>query len=217
MQCEEFEIQLNEALDRRSPLTAADALAHQRACSQCRERAAAYLAIARELARAPWPAAPEDLAPRVLAELQDPAIVPLARRRRRRPSLALAAAALLIAVVGGWALNRGGFFGQETRRQMAGRSDEAKSPVRAAVRKQRAQTPPQVARSSQRSRPSRQPKNTIAPALPDAESLPAAEWAQQVADGFQPVTRPTLGAAAGFLQVWGVGQKRPPSGQRPRS
>ncbi|MGH7914754.1 MAG: hypothetical protein ACREPW_08900 [Candidatus Binataceae bacterium] len=216
MQCEEFEVQLNESLDRRLPLTAADAIAHQRACSPCRERSAAYAAIARELAQLPLPTAPDNLAERVLTELRRPATVPLIRRHR--PLLALAAAAaLLVSVVGGWALNRGGFFGRASRRQVAGRSDDVEALRRASPRKQVALTRPTKISPTPSAESPREPEKTIASVFPGAETLPAAEWAQQVADGLQPVTRPTLGAATGFLQVWGVWQTRTPPAQRPRS
>ncbi|HEX5444412.1 MAG TPA: hypothetical protein VFW87_11305 [Pirellulales bacterium] len=213
MQCEEFEARLNEALDRRLPLSAAEALAHQRVCSPCRERAAAYAAIARELAQAPLPIGSEDLAERVLAELRQPGAVPFVRRRRSR---ALAAAAvLLVSLFGAWALHRVGEG--PVPRQVAGNAHRAGAehlssppkPAKRAPARELVSTAPAHAKSSS--------KNVEdAPALSDA-ALPAAEWAQQVADGFQPVTRPTLGAATGFLQVWGVTHKRPPPDQRPRS
>jgi hypothetical protein len=38
-------------------------------------------------------------------------------------------------------------------------------------------------------------------------SLPATGWAHDVADGLEPVTKPTVGAINGFLQLWGVGDE----------
>ena len=215
MQCEEFEVQLNEALDRRLPLAAVEALAHQRVCAACRERAAAYAAIAHELARAPLPSACADLAERVVAELRQPAVVPLARSRP--PWVLAAAAALVMAVVGGWALKRGGFFDHANRRQVAGRSADSTSRRAPSTRKKIAHARRQQAPAAEPTQPPQPSENSIASVLPGAEDLPGAEWAQQVAEGFQPVTRPTLGAATGFLQVWGVSQKRPPSAKGPRS
>lgn len=217
MQCEEFEIRLNEALDRRLPLTSADALDHQQVCSSCRERSAAYAAIARQMAVATSPALPAELTERVLAELRRPATVPLARRRR--PSLTLAAAAVfVVCVVSAWSLNRSGFITPAAPRQMAGRTNETKakrqeavSPVQTTIARRKKVAP------AVRGPATNETENEIVSALPDAAAVPAAEWAQQVADGLQPVTRPTLGAATGFLQVWGVGQKRSPSKQEPRS
>ncbi len=213
MQCEEFEAQLNEALDRRLPLAAVEALAHQRVCSPCRERAAAYATIARELAQAPLPVGAEDLAERVLAELRQPAAVPFVRRRRSR-ALAVAAV-LLVSLFGAWAIHRVGEG--PAPRQVVGDAHRAKAkslssppkPAQRAPAHELVSTAPAHAKSNSTN-------GEDAPALSDA-ALPAAEWAQQVADGFQPVTRPTLGAATGFLQVWGVTHTRPPSDQPPRS
>lgn len=42
-------------------------------------------------------------------------------------------------------------------------------------------------------------------------SLEAAQWAHRVADGLKPVTRPTVGALNGFLELWGVDDPRPRS------
>lgn len=45
-------------------------------------------------------------------------------------------------------------------------------------------------------------------AFPSTDWGPAgAEWAQDVADGLQPVTQPTMGAISGFLNLWGIGEQ----------
>lgn len=222
MQCEEFEIHLNEALDRRLPLTAGDALDHQRVCSSCRERAVAYVTISRQLASTTSPAPPQDIADRVLSELRRPATVPLARRRR--PSLALAAAAVfVVCLVSAWSLNRSGFITPAAPRQLAGRTNETEANEKT-VKRQPVASPVQTTIARRKNVASAVPapapnetENEIVSALPDAATQRGAEWAQQVADGLQPVTRPTLGAATGFLQVWGVSQKRPPLKREPRS
>lgn len=215
MQCEEFEVQLNEALDRRLPLTAVEALAHQRACPACRQRASAYGLIARELAQASLPALSDDLSQRVLTEVRRPTTLPF--KPRRRAALVLAAAAtLLVAVVGVRLMGRGD-IGPAAAQQVAGKSDEAVAKRRQARSPQQGVNAPsdRVAVATKQSEP--KPGSEIVPSISDTATLPAAEWAQQVADGLQPVTRPTLGAATGFLQVWGLGQKRPPAAQGPRS
>lgn len=51
---------------------------------------------------------------------------------------------------------------------------------------------------------------SAAASLP-AASLEAAQWAHRVADGLKPVTRPTVGALNGFLELWGVDDPRPRS------
>lgn len=216
MHCEEFEVQLNEALDRRMPLTAAEALAHQRVCRGCRQRASAYGLIARELAQASLPALSDDLTQRVLADVRRPMTLPFTPRRRAALVLA-AAATLLVAVVGVRLMSRGG-FGRAAPQQVAGTSDK---PV--AQRRQASPPNQEVSAKSNRvesvatKQSTSEPVSAIVPSFSDTATMPAAEWAQHMADGLQPVTRPTLGAATGFLQVWGVGQKRPPSAQGPRS
>lgn len=223
MQCEEFEIRLNEALDRRLPLTAAEALDHQRVCPACRQRAAAYMAVARELARASSPAPPDELTQRVLAELRHPVALPLPRRRR--PALALAAAAaVLVSLVGAWAIIGKGFFAAAPKQPVARRNDaspagrpHAASREVQAADARLASPPAASANQSVAQAKLAESNDSIVSALPDAANLPGAEWAQHVADGLQPVTRPTLGAATGFLQVWGLGEKRPRSAQGPRS
>lgn len=214
MQCEEFEVQLNEALDRRSPLAAPEALAHQRACPACRQRAAAYGAIARELAQASLPALSSDLPRRVLAKVSRPMTLPF--RPRRRAALVLAAAATLLLAVVGVRLRSRGDFAPAAPQQVAGKREHAVAkPQRASSPKQGANArSDRVARAASHQS---QSASEIVSSFSDTATLPAAEWAQHVADGLQPVTRPTLGAATGFLQVWGVGQKRPASAQGPRS
>ncbi|HEX7378780.1 MAG TPA: hypothetical protein VF278_16785 [Pirellulales bacterium] len=45
----------------------------------------------------------------------------------------------------------------------------------------------------------------VAGLLPGTDWAPAgAQWAQEVADGLRPVTRPTVGAISGFLNLWGI-------------
>lgn len=216
MQCEEFEVQLNEALDRRMPLTAVEALAHQRVCSACRQRASAYGLIARELPQVSLPALSDDLTQRVLAEVRRPVVLPF--RRRRRAALVLAAAAtLLVAVIGVQLMSRSD-FGPAAGQQVAGKNDQSLEKGRHASSPQQAKSARSNSVASTATKQSTSElSSAIAPSISDTATLPAAEWAQQVADGLQPVTRPTLGAATGFLQVWGVGQKRPPSGEGPRS
>lgn len=215
MQCEEFEVQLNEALDRRSSLTAAEALAHQRACPACRQRASLYASIARELSQTSLPALSDDLSQRVLTEVRRPATLPFSPRRRTALVLA-AAATLLVAVVGVRLMGRGE-FAPAVGQQVAGKSDEPVAKRRQTPSPQQGVNAPsdRVAVATKQSEP--KPGSEIVPSFSDTAAMPAAEWAQHVADGLQPVTRPTLGAATGFLQVWGVGQKRPPSAQGPRS
>lgn len=50
--------------------------------------------------------------------------------------------------------------------------------------------------------------NGVIGMLPGADWGPAgAEWAQEVANGLQPVTRPTVGAISGFLNLWGIAEE----------
>ncbi len=98
MQCEEFEIRLNEVLDeRRRPESDAELSLHRETCPVCRKVAAAYDRLLDGFYALASPEAPDDMGLRVVAEMRSR---PSPRRRFVVASSALAiAAALLIAIV----------------------------------------------------------------------------------------------------------------------
>ncbi|HEV3345303.1 MAG TPA: hypothetical protein VG125_33305 [Pirellulales bacterium] len=231
MQCERFESRLNEVLDARQPLSSAtDLREHIRECAQCRELARAYESVLIGLEQAEVPPEPALLTRRILGQLRPedgrgghphrpgegtgPRVLHFPRRR----ALAMAAAAVVIAVVGlPWMFPRG--------------ANPAKDNL--AADPTVGQHAPQVARTSRPpqddealaadSRPRRQQQRRDFPAVgrgPLAlldpsqlkaddliNSLPATGWAHDVADGLEPVTKPTVGAINGFLQLWGIGDE----------
>lgn len=221
MRCETFEWRLNEVLDQRRPLSSAsDVEEHIRQCGSCRELARSYESVLSGLAQAAVPAESTGLTQRVLVEVSRPSTILFPRRRAR---LALAAAAALVAAVGvSWMFNGAGRRGEALHdgptvdrhrlvdAELPGKTDLATQG--ASAKKQPLEEPSggEHVRAEVLS-PMPQATALLDPALMKADellgSLPGTEWAQEVADGLQPVTRPTVGAINGFLHLWGVGDE----------
>jgi hypothetical protein len=207
MRCERFETRLNEVLDARQPLSSASDLEeHKRECGRCRELARAYEAVLAGLVEADVPSQPVSLTSRIVAQLHRPRIL---RFPKRQTLLVSAAAAVLLAAVAlPWM-----WTGMGGRRAMN-------------------DNPPQIAdagpspQSHDLARPVQQPvehedTHAVSPssaptALLDLNqlkaqglmsALPGKNLAHDVADGLEPVTKPTVGAISGFLQLWGVGDE----------
>lgn len=215
MRCEEFETRLNQVLDDRRPLSSAgDIQTHARECGDCRELARGYEALLSGLARQVAPPTPSLLTARVLDEL---AAAGLERQRarllrfpQRAAVLSLAAASLLLALGLAWMYHSrrlvldapGRVGGQESIAQ-------ARQPSRS--KWQTARTAERQAAEFAMERIDRQEKPSAeqnVQASPDTDwAPPGVEWAQDVADGLQPVTEPTVGAINGFLNLWGLGQQ----------
>jgi hypothetical protein len=210
MRCEEFEARLNQVLDDRRPLSSADDIqAHMRECGGCREIARGYEAL---LAGIGWqfvPQIPAGLTARVIEELTS---VGHERRARllRFPQRAavpvLVAASLLLAIGLTW-------MNHFRRVELDGRAKLVDKEPIAQMQRGSSSDGPQVARTTQNPAHtvnSREDSN-VEPNMerPGAvDWAPAgAEWAQDVADGLQPVTQPTVGAINGFLNLWGIGQQ----------
>jgi hypothetical protein len=211
MQCERFESRLNEVLDARQPLSSASDLEeHIRGCGQCRELARAYESALVGLRQVEVPPVPAWLTRRIVGELRRPRVI---RFPRRRAALAAAAAAVLLAVVCvPWLLTR-----------EAGQAPIDEGPVRVAETNQsykvdvtQADEQTTEPRESDQHRSDTQlvsrMRSTIAlldPTQLKADDLMSSSttWAHEVADGLEPVTKPTVGAISGFLQLWGVGDE----------
>ncbi|HWB10480.1 MAG TPA: hypothetical protein VG826_14725 [Pirellulales bacterium] len=224
MQCERFESRLNEVLDARQPLSSAGDLGeHIRTCAPCRELARAYEAMLVGLQQAEMPPEPAWLTPRVVSQVRRPGSSTTLHQPRvlyfpRWATVAVAAAAVLVAGIGlPWFFNRGGGLADNdrptadpARRQRAPEIAEARRPPRnTEVRS--------IARPDKRRDAVRPAARTpLATAFLDPTqlkaddligSLPGTEWAHDVADGLQPVTKPTVGVINGFLQLWGIGEE----------
>ncbi|MGH7140984.1 MAG: anti-sigma factor family protein [Pirellulales bacterium] len=221
MRCDEFEARLNHVLDDRRPLSSADDLqSHLRQCGGCREMARSYEALLAGLGRQAVPPAPAWLTGRVLDDVtrgvRPPDRPRLLRFPQRTAIVSLAAAVLLLAVGMAW-LNY--------RKRVDGHGppgDDQTSVAQAQGAKTLhsatgAVNPPQESNPSETSPDGTNPDGTKPDETSAAENIGAfppvdwapagAEWAQDVADGLQPVTQPTMGAISGFLNLWGIGQQ----------
>lgn len=212
MQCEDFEGRLNEVLDERRSLSSAPELAeHARQCGVCRELARAYDAMLLGLSYEQLPPAPTRLAEHVVKEAlsRRPADRMAASRFVRLPAFALAASVLLAAGVVWWIDSHQ--LPKDVRAgggdvQVAQATNEQKSERRAASEME-TKVVPAMNDIAANSKDAPEADNTLG-ILPATDWAPAgAEWAQEVADGLQPVTRPTVGAISGFLNLWGLAEK----------
>ena len=218
MRCDEFELRLNEVLDERLPMSsAADIQHHIRLCADCRKIARSYDSMIAGLQTVSLPAEPVGLTSRIVKEAQRPAYnsprPKILVRPSRVPIMALAAAVVLLAIGLAW-------LGRQSR------NDETPigsggDKLLAHVEKLPAdgQSPSHVDEGSTGTQFTDQletgaslekdPSDTgLVGSIPATEwAQPGAEWAQGVADGLQPVTKPTVGAINGFLNLWGVGPK----------
>lgn len=217
MQCGEFEARWHELLDeRRSPESDSEIEEHLRHCPACRQLAAAQEAVLAGLAQAASPAAPDDLAERVLAELRRPVVLRFTARRRW---LACAAAAVVVAVVVPWhrivdLVTVPGEAQQPLAVQIAPSSDapelgklaaEAALPYRRLVR----DTGDSLATALQ-----------IVPGVggetdasdtPRGDPPPRADWVDGLSDGLAPVRKSTTGTLNSFLRVITAVEQRPRS------
>ncbi|HVA51484.1 MAG TPA: hypothetical protein VNH11_34395 [Pirellulales bacterium] len=201
MRCEDFEVRLNEVLDERRTISSADDLTdHVRDCGNCRSLARSYEAVFAGLRQAAIPAEPEWVTRRVLAQLE-PATV---RLPWRRAATVLALAATLLLAVGlGWVIKPSRPVATNSPKSLGGAFHDqphlAQTPTVGNARSRRAGTQGVA------------PAPTALSSGPNANELmgliPAADWAQDVADGLEPVTQPTVGAITGFLRLWGVGDE----------
>jgi hypothetical protein len=236
MHCEDFEARVNEVLDARQPLSSASDLSeHIRQCAPCRSLARAYEAMLVGFEQSEVPPEPASLTPRVLSQLGWPdrsipgrsiAAQPAPSTRSHvlafpiRGAIAVAAAAVLLAAIGLPLLfNRGvnlakddqsagdHLTGQEHAPRIA-KTDQPSPAVQSIPSDQRPQH-----RRRGIAAVARTPLATafVIPSQLKADdlidALPAAGWAHDVADGLEPVTKPTVGAINGFLQLWGVGDE----------
>jgi hypothetical protein len=217
MQCERFESRLNEVLDARQPLSSAGDLGeHIRQCAPCRELARAYEAVLAGLQQAEVPPEPAGLTTRVVSQARRPRVLYFPRG----PAIAAAAAAVLLVVIGlPWFFGRGGDLAKNNQ---PANSDPARwkhVPQIAEINRgdRNAEVPP-VLRQMEGQRGDAPTVSRPLPAtafLDPAQlkadaligSLPGTAWAHDVADGLQPVTKPTVGAINGFLQLWGIGDE----------
>lgn len=223
MRCEEFESRLNEVLDERRPISSAVEIeAHILHCAGCREMARSYEAVFAGL-RLTMPTLDHNgLTQRIVREARAPRVIRLPRARHAIFALA-AAASLLMALGLSWRF-------AHSRNPHSGKPDAADDGGGLIAKGQPRQpiSPPQESPRPERQRstdvarandsitrqttaaaadPNRSTAGELMGSLPAAGSLPGAVWAQGVAEGLQPVTRPTVGAISGFLNLWGVGDE----------
>lgn len=234
MRCEDFEVRLNDVLDERRTLASDAALAeHARRCGACGELARGYEELLAGLSHE-LPPAPAWLAERAVEEalLKSPGDQARSRFVERLPLFALAASVLVAAGVmwwngsrqplpnkrpsENWVVGRAagppeskGRPGGPPHDMQSRRNPNLQSAAKLADdgARQTAETAPAVV--------SRMPGGTddanadVAGVLPGTDWAPAgAHWAQEVADGLRPVTRPTVGAISGFLNLWGISPER---------
>ena len=229
MRCEKFESRLNELLDERLPLSkAADAEEHLRQCSACRDLARAYESVLAGLQQAAIPPEPAGLTRRIVFEARRPSVIRpwvfLRHRRVAGGAMAFAAAAALLVAFGlSWLFNSAGRHDQALRGDAGSLADsDQPRPSDLAADQGAADDGPQSERRPTDIYDTKQIDATAVSSIPDAtasldvthlnadelmRSLPGADWAQGVADGLEPVTKPTVGAISGFLHLWGVGDE----------
>jgi hypothetical protein len=206
MHCERFETRLNEVLDARRPISSAsDVEEHLRQCERCRDLARAYEAALVGLRQAHIPPAPAWLSRRVAHEVRRPQVI---RFPRRRATLVAAAAAVLLAVAGlPWLVaNRGR---QATPERNTAAVSNNHPPQNVVVEQPGKQTNEDASAEGVLAMGS--PADFLGSSGLKADglmnTLPSTTWAHDVADGLEPVTKPTVGAISGFLQLWGVGSE----------
>jgi predicted anti-sigma-YlaC factor YlaD len=220
MRCDEFESRLNEVLDERLPLSSdREVEEHIRHCGQCRDVARSYEAMAAGLHYNAVPPVPEGLTARIVDEVRQVERetrppewrVRVLRYPQRLPAAALLAAVLLLAITLTW-INHWHDADAPTGEAKTGQVARAEQPRNQKPLPQRTGN----AVDGQVGGPTAQHKTGAPTAenLLNLQSLPAAgwaqpgaEWAQEMADGLQPVTRPTVGAISGFLNLWGIGEE----------
>ena len=216
MRCEDFESRLNEVLDERRPLSsAADLEGHVRQCGACRKVARSYEAMLAGLHYDAPPAEPVWLTARVVAEagrhIGEAGRGKVLRFPRRAPAVALAASVLLLAVGLAWVNHRRGQLpdadGTRNAAQVAQVNPPADEPVKVKMPSPRGHERPTGKRPVGPEATSADGDDLLS-SMPAAKwAQPGAEWAHGVADGLQPVTRPTVGAINGFLNLWGIGDR----------
>lgn len=205
MHCEQFETRLNEVLDARRPISSAsDVEEHLRQCERCRDLARAYESALVGLRQAQVPPAPAWLSRRVAHEMRRPQVIPF---RRRRTILVAAAAALLAAVSLPWLIRGQG--GQATPERSTARVADSRPPQDVVVEQPGKQTNKEASSAGVLAMGSPVGFLNTSGLKPDGlmGTLPGTTWAHDVADGLEPVTKPTVGAVSGFLQLWGVGSE----------
>lgn len=215
MQCEDFEIRLNDVLDERRTLSSAPELAeHARQCGACREIARSYEIMLSGLSYEQLPSAPAWLAERVVKEtlLRTPADRTTGSRWiERMPAFALAASVLIAAGVVWWIdsrrqlPNQGAAGGGEVQVAQTGNKHKPELPASPAIEMHTAV--PAVDDTAANTVEYRDAEVSL-DIVPGADWAPAgAEWAQKVAESLQPVTQPTVGAISGFLNLWGIAEE----------
>jgi hypothetical protein len=204
MRCEDFESRLNEVLDNRSPLSSApDVEDHVRQCGECRELARSYEAVLLGLRQGTPQGEPSWPSRQIVRQSRGPRVL---RFTDRRPAVfALAIAASLLLVLGlSWTATH-----HERPNATGGAGKLVHNPPLKHV------TPPPNTPAAGAHQPTvaRLPSTDAGSIPPPSNvdglmlSLPGTDWAQDLADGLQPVTQPTVGAISGFLNLWGVGDE----------
>ena len=188
MQCDEFEIRVQDILDERGK-PEQDALLREHAgnCAQCRNLLSSFAAAIEGLELCAVPSVSRDLSARVLAELQRPQVLRIPARRRRLMLATAAAVLLLAAPLAWWATHR-----SSPSVQIAHEPPAAVAPVV----------------------PADEPEDRLASALlalPSLSGMPVSapgdgtsnrsqsRWREEVSDGLAPLTRSTAGA---FDTLW---------------
>lgn len=237
MRCDDFENRLNEVLDDRRPWSSDGELgAHARSCPACRELATSYDGALRALVATALADAQlvdvcragersvgvSDLTARVLGQLtssHSSLVRPSLNFLRRYQYQWAMAAGLLLAVGLGWAALLRAPAARAPGEPLAAARQESSRERSPLQEKHLATTNPSktaLAKDTlaEKTIAKRTQPSSATLAVGDSrpsEALPAAQWAHRVADGLKPVTRPTVGALNGFLELWGVDEPRPRS------
>lgn len=190
MRCADFEVRLNEVLDERQPISsAADLNEHIRECRECRYLARSYEAIFAGLREAVIPE-PEWVSRLVLEQVQPRfGRLPL----RRAATLLALAATMLLAVGLSWLARPNRPVASSRLKTINIPLDQVPGPAKIDERA--------VVSNGGSAADKQAPSNEF------MELLPSSQWAQDVAEGLQPVTQPTVGTINDFLQLWGVGDE----------
>lgn len=192
MRCEDFEVRLNEVLDERRPISSEPDLGeHIQDCVECRWLARSYEAVFAGLREAVIPAEPAWVSRRVLEEVRPRALL---LTFRRAETLLTLAAALLLAVGLTWLVAR------PSRSVASSRLKQIDLPLAGHPAANRIAEKPALPNDGS-------PIDEQETTAEFLEYLPGSQWAQDVADGLQPVTEPTVGTITGFLRLWGVGDE----------
>lgn len=232
MRCENFEARLNDVLDERRSLSSAPELdEHLRQCSACRELARAYEGMLTGLSYEQLPPAPVWLTDRIVnnaAEKTPDVKTPVGRPNVLRfPDRLLAFALAASVLIAAGVLWKSHSRERQLTNKMAPRTDVTiahAAPNQASKKQPRVEVPgtpraaPAIDDVAANGTENKAPNNREAGAamglLPGTDWSPrtdwapaGAEWAQEVADGLEPVTRPTVGAISGFLNLWGIAEE----------